>query len=539
MHMTNPPYNHAAACPPYLLHHSVELGARRRPDHEAFRFEGTALSYAALDDRATRLARTLRDHGVVRGDRVGIFMNKCLEMPLAVYGILKAGAAYVPLDPAMPAERLRTIAIHCGIRHLVTQPGKMRILDDAVADTPLETLIGVESAPGDRKAVPWSEVDSAPALLEPFPLMEQDLAYIMYTSGSTGTPKGIMHTHASGLAYARMSAGTYDLRPDDRLGNHSPLHFDMSTLEYFSGPLAGACTVLIPEEYTRMPASLSQLIEKERLTIWYSVPFALIQMGLRGALDQRDLTSLRWVLFGGEPFPTRWLREWMERLPGARFSNVYGPAEVNQCTFWHVPEPPAPDADAVPLGHIWPNAEGRILDSDDRPVPSGEAGELVVRTPTMMQGYWARPDLNERTFYRERDESGFERIFYRTGDLVREDNEGILHFLGRIDRQVKVRGHRVELDEIEAALSECPPVAEGAVFTVPGEDGDTRIEAAVTLREDAGEDATAVLAFLRTRLPAYALPRHIAVMDGFPRTGTGKIDRRALREGAMAPETGH
>ena len=166
--------------------------------------------------------------------------------------------------------------------------------------------------------------------------IEQDLAYILYTSGSTGDPKGIMHTHRSALAFARWAADEYGLRPADRLSNHAPLHFDLSTFDLFAGALAGATTVIIPEAVTRFPASVSKLMQDERISVWYSVPFALTQMLLRGNIGARDLTDLRWLLFAGEVFPTKYLRQLMAALPHVRFSNLYGPTETNVCTYYHV-----------------------------------------------------------------------------------------------------------------------------------------------------------------------------------------------------------
>jgi amino acid adenylation domain-containing protein len=351
----------------------------------------------------------------------------------------------------------------------------------------------------------------------------------MYTSGSTGDPKGIMHTHDSGLSYARMAAHTYGVRHTDRLSNHSPLHFDMSTFDYFSGPLAGATTVIIPEAYTKLPASLSRLIEAERLTIWYSVPFALIQLLVRGVLHERDLGALRWVLFGGEPFPPKHLAALMARLPGARFSNVYGPAEVNQCTFYHVPPMPEGSDEPIPIGQVWPNARGLVVDDADQPVADGEAGELLVQTPTMMRGYWGREDLNARAFYRRSPFAGYEEVFYRTGDLVQRQPDGELRFLGRKDRQIKTRGYRVELDEVEAVLLAHPAVEEAAVFPVPDGEGSQRIEAAVILRNGSVVPAAELIRHGKEHLPWYALPLKIEPVAAFPRTTSGKIDRRALQ----------
>jgi acyl-coenzyme A synthetase/AMP-(fatty) acid ligase len=252
-------------------------------------------------------------------------------------------------------------------------------------------------------------------------------------------------------------------------------------------------------------------------------------------LEERDLGSLRWAKFGGEPFPPKHLRALQRLMPNARFSNVYGPAEVNQCTVYHVPTL-ADDEDApLPIGTIWPNAEGLVVDADDAPVAAGESGELLVRTPTMMQGYWNRPDLNTRAFYHRPGAGGTTDRFYRTGDVVQERPDGLLDFLGRIDRQVKTRGYRVELDEVEAALLTHEAVAETAVFPVPDTSGTQRIEAAVIPSEGTAVTEAELRRHLAPRLPAYAHPVTIAVVDTLPRTSNGKIDRLALQ--ASATET--
>ena len=461
-----------------LLHHAIIDSAAREPDREAFRHGNASLTYAQLVERASRVAALLRSLGVARGDRVGLYLHKSIDLAPAVYGTLTAGAAYVPIDPAAPPDRIRFIVEDCGIRHLITgrsRARRARATAEAVPD--LQYVLGAD-APDDTGStttyLPWSAVDAMPVDAPDDATVDQDLAYVMYTSGSTGVPKGLMHTHASGRAYATTSARVYDLQPDDRLGNHSPLHFDMSTFEMFSGPLRGATTVLVPEETTLFPMELAALIERERLSVWYSVPLALIQLLDRGDLTRRDLTALRWVIFGGEPFPPRHLVRLQEVLPAARFSNSYGPAEVNQCTVFQVPPGPWPADQAVPLGRIWPEAEGLVLDTGDRPVVTGETGELVVHTPTMMRGYWARPDLDARAFLDREIAPGVDRRYYRTGDLVRERPDGDLEFLGRRDRQIKVRGYRVELEEIESVLVGLDGVAEAAAVDVRDAEGGGR-----------------------------------------------------------------
>ncbi len=518
----------------FLLHHSVDESALREPEREAFRFDGRGIGYAALAERANRLANLLIERGVRAHDRVGIYMTKGLELPVALYGILKAGAAYVPIDPNAPLDRVRFIVEDCGIEHLVTGASRADKAVEAAAGTEgVRSVIGAIGQPshiGRFEIVSWEAVGDAPARDPGVRLVEQDLAYIMYTSGSTGVPKGLMHTHASGRAYAELSAREYGVTREDRLGNHSPLHFDMSTFEYLTAPLCGATTVIISEETTMFPVSLAALIESERLTFWYSVPLALIQLLDRGGLEARDCSSLRWVIFGGEPFPPKHLARLAAQWPHARFSNSYGPAEVNQCTAYHLPPGPVDPHEAIPIGPVWEGAEGLVVDERDLPVSPGEPGELLIRAPTMMRGYWARPDLNREAFFRREVFPDYEEVFYRTGDLVRERDDGNLVFLGRRDRQVKVRGYRVELDEVEGVLGSLPGVAEAAAVDGTDADGNVSISAAVLLRDGANVSSEDLYAGAARKLPPYAVPSRVQVLESFPRTGTGKIDRRALKQ---------
>ena len=521
----------------YLLHHNVEESAQRDPQHPAMRFNGDALTYADLSQRSNQLANLLHAQGVGKGDRVGVFLDKSLETVLAIYGIMKAGAAYVPLDPRSPVSRLVTIIHDCQLKGIISQDNKASVLSEVCEQQGiLQFIVGLASVENiNCRVFLWDDVASMAADKAPHVrIIDQDLAYIMYTSGSTGNPKGIMHTHYSGLSYARMSAETYEVNHQDVLSNHSPLHFDMSTFDYLTGPLCGATTIIIPEAYTLFPVNLAQLIETERMTIWYSVPFALIQLLMRGGIEQRDFSSLRWILYGGEPFARNHLRALMEQLPQARISNVYGPAEVNQCTYYHLPLPAEwEDVSSVPIGIVWDNAEGMILDDDDNIVSQGGVGELVVRTPTMMRGYWNRPDLNQRAFYLRDIFTDYSEKFYRTGDLVREGMDGQLEFLGRKDHQVKVRGYRVELAEVDHALNSHDAVEEGIAYIVKAEDETAQIEAAITLVDSLTYSENDLFASLRQQLPAYAVPQRIHIVNNFPRTGTGKIDRKAIEQHVM------
>jgi amino acid adenylation domain-containing protein len=516
----------------FLLHHAIDQSAARSPDQDAIRCGGTRLTYAELVERSNQLAGVLVAQGVRRGDRVGIYMRKCVEAGVAINGIMKAGAAYVPLDPLAPPARLAFVVDNCGIRHIVTRtprPDTMRqIIHESSGGLCIVGIDGQEDL--GAECVSWNAVAQHPGEVGPdVGTIEQDLAYILYTSGSTGTPKGIMHTHRSALSWAEVAADTYAFTPEDRLSNHAPLHFDLSTLDYFSTAVVGATLVVIPEEYTMLPASLAKLIADEKLTVYYTVPLALMQLLQSGAVEANDLSALRWVLFGGEPMPTKHLRALMGQLPNARFSNVYGPTEVNGCT--HYPVPPLdPDCnEPIPIGRPYSNVESLVVDAHDREVNEGETGELLIRSPTMMSGYWGRPDLDELAYYYRPAAGNRRDVFHRTGDLVQTLPDGNFKFLGRMDRQVKMRGHRVELDEVEAVLLTHEQIKEAAVYTVPDGEGSKTIEAAVITASPQSAVQSELMGHATKRLPRYAIPSKLVIVDTLPRTSTGKIDRRQLQ----------
>ena len=522
---------------PATLTDALVRSAERHPDREAVRFAGAGLTWHELARKARLLARALRERGVRTGDRVGIHAGKGLHSAVAIHGIMGAGAAYVPLDPAAPEQRIGMIARDCGIRHVVTEPRQFSAWEALHAEgLDVACLFGGRAGQdhvSGPPVVPWEEVEAQPEAGFDRPPEDADLSYVLYTSGSTGTPKGVTHTHASALAFARAACEAYGLGPEDRVSNHAPLHFDLSTLDFFAVALAGGTTVIIPEAHTKLPASLAALMETERLTVLYAVPLALTQLLIHGALETRDLSSLRWVLFGGEPFPPKHLRALMERIPHARFSNVYGPTEVNGVTYWILPDLPDP-SEPVPIGVPYRDVHLDVVDGDGVPVARGEPGELWVRTPTMMQGYWGRPDRDLDVFDRRPGPEGTEDIRLKTGDLVRERPDGALLFLGRKDRQIKARGYRVELDEVEFVLAAHPEVEIAAVFSTPDGAGSQRICAAVCLRADATVGPPELMAHAATTLPPYALPEDVEILIDVPRTTTGKVDRRALAQRAGA-----
>jgi amino acid adenylation domain-containing protein len=524
-----------------LLPQAVDYAADRLPDHEAVRYYDDIISYSDLATKTNRLARFLYDQGVRRGDRVGIYCFKSIEAMIALWGIMKAGAVYVPIDPLSPSSRVKAILLDCNIKHLIIDSEKRSTVKDVVENgVELNTIIGVPSGQdslSDRCAT-WEDVFNTPgeSQLQKLQVIEQDLAYIIYTSGSTGEPKGIMHTHHSGLSYAHWTVEEYKLTHHDRIANHAPFHFDISLFDIFGGAIAGASVVLVPKEVTLFPANFSQLLQDERISVIFTVPFAFIQLSVRGGLDQRDLSALRWVIFGGEPFPPKHLRTLMDQIPGSQFSNIYGPAEVNGVTFFHVPPIPENSMEPIPIGKMCSFAQSLILDEHDEIVSPGNTGEIVIRSPSMMQGYWGRTDLNSRAFYRREAAPEYFELYYRTGDLVKMLPDGNMLFAGRKDRQIKTRGYRVEMDEVEAALISHPGVEEAATFVIQDDDGNNFIHDAVIPKADEPLSETFLSTHLTQILPSYAIPVKYHIRQTFPRTTSGKISRRLLQREVMGME---
>lgn len=517
----------------YLLPQAIDNTASRSPNKEAIRCFGKSLTYEELALQSSSLARVLREQDVKRGDRVGTFMNKSLEAVISLYGIMKAGATFVPLDPLAPPARLSSVIKDCGIRCLISKSDKISELKQILAlGAELEIVLGLDKADGLLiESISWENMLNATPITNPYEkLTELDLSYILYTSGSTGNPKGIAHTHRNVLNIANWGRETYSVSSEDRLGNFMPFHFIPSTFDLYASAIAGATTVIIPEAITKFPASLSKLLAEERISIFYSVPFALNQLREHGSLHLRDLSNLRWILITGEALHTKHLLQLMAALPGVRFSSQYGSTEAYTCAYFHAPKDLEDTDEPIPMGRIIENVEDLIVDENDHPVAPGEIGELLIRSPMLMKGYWGQPEKNETSFYRRRNSSGFEHRFYRTGDLAQLLPDGNYRYRGRKDRLVKIRGYRVELDEVEAALLSHPLVVEAAAFAISDKQGNKLIDAAVIPRPEVEASADDLLQHLNARLPVYAVPRTIHLMPDFPRTSTGKISRKDLQE---------
>jgi amino acid adenylation domain-containing protein len=515
----------------YLLHRLLSDAARAEPDRDAVRFAGRSMTYGELDVASNGLARALIAAGVRRGDRVAILLPKSLETVTAVYGAMKAGAAYVPLDPLAPAVRAGLVASDCTVSALITIPSRAPAVLEAMGDHRPGVVVLVDDGGGpvelDCPVVSYRDATSDPSATDPLvPVIEDDLAYILYTSGSTGVPKGVMLTHRNGLSFVEWSAERIGVTPDDRISSHAPLHFDLSVFDLYLAALGRATLVLIPSDEAYFGASLVRVIEEERISVWYSVPSALMLL-TRASPQPERLRSLRAVVFAGEVYPTKHLRELKRLLPEVPLWNLYGPTETNVITYHRVQELPENDR-TIPIGRACENTEVFAIREDGGLAGVGEEGELYARGPTVMKGYWGRPDKTAELLVDNPLPGSLPGSVYRTGDIVRLRPDGDYDFLGRRDHQIKSRGYRIELGEIEMALSAHPGLAEAVVVAVPHQEWGKAIVAFVVAKDGVRISESELKRHVASRLPRYMVPVRAEILQALPRTSTGKVDRQTL-----------
>ncbi|MFD3823261.1 amino acid adenylation domain-containing protein, partial [Streptomyces sp. NPDC058625] len=528
---------------PVTLHGLFAEQAGRTPDRVALSYEDEQLTYAALDRRADRLARTLRDRGVGPETRVGICMRRSLDLVTALLAVLKAGGAYVPLDPDHPRERLAHMAEDAGIRLVLTRPDTR----DALGFLGEE---GVRLLDLGEDEASWPDASPEPLDVTVSP---DGLAYVIYTSGSTGRPKGAMLSHRGICNRLLWMQDAYGLRQDDRVLQKTPYSFDVSVWEFFWPLIAGARLHVARPEGHRDPAYLADLIEREGIGVLHFVP-SMLQAFLQQPTVGRQCRGVRHVMCSGEALPPEVRDAFLRTLPDTRLHNLYGPTEASvDVSYWECRD--TPGATTVPIGRPVANTRLYVLDEAMEPVPDGVIGELFIGGVQLARGYLGRPDLTAERFVA--DPFGAGRL-YATGDLARYRADGAIEYAGRKDHQVKIRGYRIEIEEIEAVLADHPAVRSCLVVVHEVTPVDKRLTAFVT-RQAGGEAGPGtgpetgpdeLRAALLERLPEYMVPTYFVVLDEFPLTANGKVDRKALpalpdivrqaREGEdhVAPRTG-
>jgi len=510
------------------LQHLLRDSARRRPDQVAVVApSGAEIRYAELDRLSDRVRDRLVADGVRPGDRVGLFLHKSIDGVAAIFGILKAGAAYVPVDASAPPARGAYILHDCGVAACFVEGAAEAALASELAALGATPKLHVVANPDDGRAlaerldtlgpVPAAEtVDGAPG----------DLAYVLYTSGSTGRPKGVVLSQENALCFVDWCSDVLAPVDSDRFSSHAPFHFDLSILDVYTAIKHAATLVLIDEEVGKRPAELSRFIEEARITIWYSAPSILTMLTQHGDLAARDHSQVRIVCFAGEVFPVVHLRSLRRAWGPKRYLNLYGPTETNVCTWYEVPDVvPEERKEPYPIGRVCAHLRGIVVDPEGRDVPTGHEGELCIAGPSVLQRYWNLEAQTAAAFLTSRSDERW----YRTGDLVREDGAGDLIYVGRRDRMVKKRGYRVELGEIEACLYQHEAILEAAVVAIPDESAGVLIRAHLATRDGGKLSLIKLKQFCAERIPVYMVPDTFTFHEKLPKTSTDKIDHQRLK----------
>ncbi len=498
------------------VHRLVEAVAARTPAAPAVIDGETLLTYGELNARANQLAHLLRQRAQ-GAPRIGLCLERSGELIVGMLAALKAGGAYVPLDPELPAERLAFMLRDADVTVLVTTASLLRRVPMTG-----QRVLCVDRDAAAIAAQPTCNHDGAQS--------SSQLAYIMYTSGSSGTPKGVLIAHR---AIARLVCGTDYIHIDatDAVAHVANPAFDAATFEVWGALVNGGRVVVVPRMVALSPQEFAAMLEQTRITTLFLTTALFNQMARYAPGTFR---GCRTVLFGGEAVEPRWVRAVLGAGPPARLLHVYGPTEATTFATWHEVRAVPEDAITIPIGRPIANTEVYILDAEGEPVPIGLPGELYVGGPGLAAGYLNRPELTAKCFVPHplvRDAK-----VYRTGDRVRYRADGAIEFLGRLDRQVKIRGHRIELEEIEAAIARLPQVRD-AVVAMRGNTSESRqIVAYVVRAEVSGPPPANLWSDLKALLPEYMLPASIVWLKELPLNASGKIDRQAL-PAVIAPDT--
>jgi amino acid adenylation domain-containing protein len=500
------------------LHQLFEAWAARQPEAPAAVFDGDLLTYGDLDRRAGRLAARLRQLGVGPEARVGLCLPRSFDLLTALLAVLKTGAAYVPLDPANPKDRLLFLLADSRVPVLLT----VRSLADELGEPLVESSTRVLCLDEE----PWGDEISAVPAVPAADVYPDNLAYVIYTSGSTGTPNGVLVPHRGAVNLIREAAALYEVTPESRILQTASVGFDASVLEIFLALAHGASLCLVREEERLTPAVLADRLIGQKVTIGVVTP------SLLSVLPEVRLQSLRSLSVGGEACPVDLAARW---APGRRFLNCYGPTEA---TIFATVAILSGREEKITIGRPVGGALAYVVDRELLPVPIGAVGELVVGGVGLARGYLDRAEKTAAKFVPDPLSGQAGERLYRTGDLARFTPAGEIEFLGRLDDQVKVRGFRIELGEIEAALLRHPGLQAAVVLAPADAQGERKLIAYAAGPSEERPSEAALRAFLAEHLPEYMVPVHLVLLDALPTTPGGKVDRRALPDPEGSRRTG-
>ncbi len=490
------------------IHELFEEQVARTPDEIALIFENRQLRYGGLNQRANQLAHYLRRLGVGPEVKVGICLERSMDVIVAMLGVLKAGGAYVPMDSSYPRERLSYIIEDSEVSILLSSSDLREILP--------ETSVEIIYLDVNREAIDQEHDENLANLALP-----ENLAYVIYTSGSTGTPKGTLLTHRGLCNFVKVFNSDLGIGVKSRLLQFASIGFDASVAEIFPPLVAGATVVMARQETLLSVTDLHRLIGETGVTL------ATLPPSLLAVLDPDGLPAFRDVMSVGEACTVEIVQRWSQ---GRNFWNGYGPTEVTIGASWNIVNNLSPTATNVPIGKAIGNKQIYLLDKYLRPVPVGVPGEIHIGGIGLARGYLNRPDLTAEKFIPDPFSGDSGARLYKTGDLAQYRSDGTLEFIGRIDHQVKIRGFRIELGEIEAVLNSHPALQKAIVIATDDQLGKKRLVAYFTTRPKAERipSVSELHQYLKTKLPDYMVPAVFMHLESFPLTSSGKIDRRRL-----------
>jgi amino acid adenylation domain-containing protein len=519
--------------PDELLHTGFLRSADRWPERPALVVSGRSVTYGALRRHAQALAATIQRHmGFHEPMTAAVLADRSLTAFAGILGCLLSGRAYVPLNPNFPVARTRQMLRRAACRLLIVDdageaqlPELLDHVDPVLVILPARVDVQALVASWPEHTFLGASQIESDAAWRHTPQSADNLAYLLFTSGSTGIPKGVMVTHDNVTHFVQAAVKRYGITAEDRLSQMFDTTFDLSVFDMFVAWHQGAC-VCCPSRTTLW--NPGAFIQEQRLTVWFSVPSAALLMNRLGALKPGRYPLLRWSLFCGERLTADIAMAWVAAAPGSTVENLYGPTELTiACTAyrWDPCRSPAEcEGGVVPIGYPLPGMYAVVVDEHGIEVPPGDAGELLMVGPQRSPGYWRDEASTAKAFAQV---VGWAEPFYRTGDRVsRSADGGPLRFLGRLDHQVKIRGHRVELGEVESVLLEVPGVESAAALGWPTTSaGAQGIAAFVTGH---GVEPTDLRKALRLKLQEYAVPHTIHVLPTLPLSANGKVDRIAL-----------
>jgi len=517
-----------------LLQETLKNTAEKYPEKRAVVHGGRNVSYSSMAKQSAKLAKVFHENGVKEGDRIALFCEKSMEAIISIFGILKAGAIYVPIDPTIPSERLRYILDDCDIKVVVTSQVILEKNSEILENKRLLVLTeGDYNNINNKSIIKWSEMTN---MEEPAPdtivnIIDTEPAYIIYTSGSTGVPKGVVISHQSVNHLMEWYCDEFRISVSDNILNFAPLCFDASISDIFSSVRTGATLVLPPEGMNIFPSLFAQTLIDEKITMFFA-PSTLFAIWLPSVKEMGlSYPSLRTVFFGAEVLPAKYAREMQTVFKNAEIVNLYGPTEITDtATFYRVKKIPE-DGENIPIGKGYPTIEAFAVNENGEPCGANETGELVIRGANLMKGYWKKPEETRNVLRQNPLHSDYIDLVYYTGDLVTMDEDGNYIYRGRKDRMIKSRGYRIQLEEIEKVLISHKKIKEAAIVGVPDEKLPTDVKIKAFVVSLSGLTKVEIVQHCSDRLPHYMIPNEIIFMKELPRTMTGKIDRVALKQG--------